>query len=92
MSTYYNYYLERKEADGKWSAVLPEETDPYTLKLSFYYTSGIGQVFLMNTAAGRSVLNTAAKSIRKSIRSSMKMKVILSGTIIIHMKWISKGS
>ena len=45
MSTYYNYYLERKEADGKWSTVLPEETDPYTLKLSFYYTSGIGQVF-----------------------------------------------
>ena len=45
MSTYYNYYLERKESDDKWLALMPEEEEPDTLELSFYYTSGIGHDF-----------------------------------------------
>ena len=45
MSVYYNYYLERKVADDKWSAVIPEDAEEYTLDLSFYYISGIGHNF-----------------------------------------------
>ena len=45
MSTYYDYYLEKKIDENKWSTIVSREKDPEKGKLSFYYTSGIGHEF-----------------------------------------------